>query len=306
MFNDDDAKKAFKTQVENERRESSVKEHGSSSEVENTRRENRKEAYRVQQERDLLSEGLPVREALNSIKSEVTSRLHRRSELGQKLPFPGSRTTTRIAQSAGRRVKSGLKDFGSDVKRGFNGYSVGRKINQTIVEGIKNPFDEEDRRPRISVVINNAAEAPKRKRSIYSNYNTLPSPEEIMGLPRRSSAATSDRTTMMRAQRKSQRQSLGEFRVPLPDEIMGNSSHAINSFALDMAQPKQAMQTKQISPPTVAQNGQRSFHAVRGGIAEYRGGQLVKIHPRKKKQKLTVNPSRPVIDYPDPFAKFRF
>lgn len=302
MFNDnDDAKKAFKTQVENERRESSVKEP-SSPDLENMRRENRKEAYREQQDRDLQSEGLPVREALHGIKNEVISRLHRNGD--QRLPFPASRT---IASAAGHRVKSGLHDFGEDVKRGFNGYSVGRKINQTIVEGIKLP--EEDRRPRISVVVNNGGEAPKRKRSIYFNYNTLPSPEEIMGLPRRAPSQETlqvpEKKVLLRAQRRSQTQSLGAFRVPAPAEILGNSNHTINSFAKDLVQTRQrsrALTTQQISPPAVAQNGQRSFHAVRGGIAEYRGGQLVKIHPRKKRKK--QNPEH-IHDYNDPFAKFR-
>ncbi|MDH2899949.1 MAG: hypothetical protein PXY39_03165 [archaeon] len=283
-FNDDEdsAKKALRSYAANEQRESSVKNFKMNTGAATAAEENRRTAYREQQTKDLIAD----------MRSNLEDRIRRRQQ--EKLPFPGSKVGAKVAH----RVKSGLKDFGADVKRGFNGYSVGRKINQTIVEGIRNPFDEEDRRPRISVVVNNAAEAPKRKRSFYSNYNTLPSPEEIMGVPRRSPSSQ-----LQQPQRTVVRSSL-----PTPQEIMGTestttakaSAHHLArnaaAFGADMFQQR-STQTKQRSPPAVG-NNVRSFRTTKHGVEEVHGGKVVKLHT-KGKRKVEIH------DYRDPFEKFR-
>ncbi|MDH2901850.1 MAG: hypothetical protein PXY39_12855 [archaeon] len=282
-FNDDEdsAKKALRSYAANEQRESSVKNFRMNTGAAAT--DDRRTAYREQQTKDLLAD----------MRSNLEDRIRRRQQ--EKLPFPGSKVGAKVAH----RVSSGLKDFGRDVKRGFNGYSVGRKINQTIDKGLIT-LPREDK-PRISVVVNNGGEAPKRKRSIYSNYNTLPSPEEIMGVPRKS---------------EEQQSVVRRSSLPTPAEIMGTestttakaSAHHLArnaaSFASDMfSQAPRAQTLNRRSPSSVSKNV-RSFRTTKHGVEEVHGGTVVKFHS-KDKRKLKANPTQHIVDYPDPFAKFR-
>ena len=339
---EEERKRTFQQSVENEKEESSVK-------PDEYLRQQRFEKYREQQTRDILDNGVPVKEALHDLfggkrKPLLAHDLAKEADydLEERIPRqlrgPSHKT---IRSLGGKALHVGTvlgHAAGQDLKRVWTHATtpdvvfLRKKImrNFNLDEDQANQYmmkhyaldlngnivkKSSDNKPSV-IIVNGREEASptkSRKRGFYSlGYPTLPSPEEIMGtVPHthlRTDRVRANQSTVVKAQRRSQRQSLGEFRVPAPTEILGNSSHAINTFAQDLVQSPRSRQPtfQQRSPPAVAQNGQRSFRTTARGVEEYQGGRLVRIHPKgKKKQRLRLNPTQHVIDYPDPFAKFR-